>query len=99
MPQSRSTVGVAIIGDGLMAKEHSMALRNVRPVFGDVALEPRLVVIVHPDAERARAAARQYGVEHWATSWQEAIEHPEVDLVDIVTPNILHRDVAIAAAH
>jgi predicted dehydrogenase len=91
-------VGVAIIGDGLMAKEHSMALRNVRPVFGDVALEPRLVVIVHPDAERARAAARQYGVEHWATSWQEAIEHPEVDLVDIVTPNILHRDVAIAAA-
>ena len=28
-------IGVAVIGDGLMAKEHTMALRNVRAVFGD----------------------------------------------------------------
>jgi predicted dehydrogenase len=99
MPQPQRTVGVAIIGDGLMAKEHSMALRNVRPVFGDVAVEPRLVVIVHPDVQRARAAAGRYGVERWATSWQEAVDHPDVDVVDIVTPNLFHHEVAIAAAN
>lgn len=92
------TIGVAVIGDGLMAKEHTMALRNVRPVFGADLPEPRLVVIVHPDADRARSAARQYGVERWTTSWEEAVADPDVDLVDIVTPNIHHRDVAIAAA-
>lgn len=93
-----STLGVAVIGDGLMAKEHTMALRNVRPVFGDVLLEPRLAVIVHPDADRARAAAERYGVERWSTSWEDAVADPAVDLVDIVTPNLHHRDVAIAAA-
>lgn len=92
------TVGVAVIGDGLMAKEHTMALRNVRPVFGPGLPEPRLAVIVHPDAERARTAALQYGVERWTTSWAEAVADPEVDLVDIVTPNVHHRDVSIAAA-
>lgn len=92
------TLGVAIIGDGLMAKEHSMALRNVRAVFGGGTPEARLVVIVHPDPERARAAAEQYGVERWTTSWQDAVDDPEVGLVDIVTPNIHHRDVALAAA-
>ncbi|WP_308799851.1 Gfo/Idh/MocA family protein [Agromyces silvae] len=95
---TRSSLGVAIIGDGLMAKEHSMALRNVRPVFGAGLPEPRLVVIVHPDEARARAAAEQYGVERWTTSWQDAVADPEVDLVDIVTPNLHHRDVAVAAA-
>ena len=92
------SLGVAVIGDGLMAKEHTMALRNVRPVFGAGLPEPRLVVIVHPDADRARSAALQYGVERWTTSWEEAVADPDVDLVDIVTPNMHHRDVAIAAA-
>src|SRR5208337_1353196 len=32
------------------------------------------------------------------TSWREAIDDPDVDIVDIVTPNFLHKDVAIAAA-
>lgn len=92
------TIGVAIIGDGLMAKEHTMALRNVAPVFGNAPVEPRLVVIVHPDPERAAAAAARYGVERWTTSWEEAVADPEVGLVDIVTPNIFHREVAEAAA-
>lgn len=91
-------IGVAIIGDGLMAKEHTMALRNARPVFGDVPLDPVLEVIVHPDPARAEAAARQYGVSRRSTSWEEAVADPAVGLVDIVTPNVFHRDVAIAAA-
>lgn len=91
-------IGVAVIGDGLMAKEHTMALRNVRAVFGDVPLDPVLKVIVHPDPQRAAAAAAQYGVERWSTSWEEAVADPEVGLVDIVTPNVFHREVAVAAA-
>lgn len=92
------TIGVAIIGDGLMAKEHTMALRNVAPVFGAAPVTPRLVMIVHPDAARAEAAAKRYGVERWSTSWQEAVADPEVGLIDIVTPNLFHREVAVAAA-
>ncbi|CAG7616597.1 Gfo/Idh/MocA family protein [Leucobacter soli] len=91
-------IGVAIIGDGLMAKEHSMALRNVAPVFGAAPVEPRLSLIVHPDPARAEAAARRYGVERWSTSWQKAIDDPGIGLVDIVTPNSFHREVAVAAA-
>ena len=93
-----TSIGVAVIGDGLMAKEHTMALRNVRAVFGTDVPQPRLEVIVHPDADRARAAAEQYGVARWSTSWQDAVADPAVDLVDIVTPNIHHRDPALAAA-
>ncbi len=91
-------LGVAVIGDGLMAKEHTMALRNVRAVFGDAPIDPVLEIIVHPDPARAAAAARRYGVRRWSTSWEEAVSDPAVGLVDIVTPNLLHREVAVAAA-
>lgn len=95
---AKRPLGVAIIGDGLMAKEHSMAWRSVQAVYGDVPVEPHLVVIVHPDLTRASAAAAQYGVAKFSTSWEEAIADPDVDVVDIVTPNAFHKDVAIAAA-
>lgn len=90
-------LGVGIIGDGLMAKEHSMAWRNVRAAFGDLSIEPRLVVLVHPDAGRAASAADRYGFERSSTSWVDVVNDPEVDVINIVTPNAFHKDVAIAA--
>ena len=92
------TIGIGLIGDGLMAKEHSMAWRNVRAVFGDLGLEPRLVALVHPALERAQAAAEQYGFERASNSWQDVVGDPEIDVINIVTPNAFHEEVAIAAA-
>ena len=98
MNVQKRTLGIGLIGDGLMAKEHSMAWRSVRAVYGDLPVEPRLVVLVHPDADRAAAAAAQYGFERSSTSWQDVVADPEVDVINIVTPNAFHEEVAIAAA-
>lgn len=89
---------IGMIGDGLMAKEHSMAWRSVRAAYGDIPLDPQLAVLVHPDAGRADRAAAQYGAQRFSTSWRDVTDDPEIDVVDIVTPNAFHKDVAIAAA-
>lgn len=91
------TLGIGIIGDGLMAKEHSMAWRSVRAVYGDLPFEPRLVTLVHPDAGRAADAAARYGFARSSTAWQDVIDDPEIQIVNIVTPNAFHKEVAIAA--
>ena len=95
---SKRPLSIGIIGDGLMAKEHSMAWRNVNAVFGDVPVEPHLAVLVQPNAERARMAAEQYGFARSSTSWQEVVDDLAIDVIDIVTPNVFHREVAVAAA-
>ena len=92
------TLGVAIIGSGLMAKAHTMAWRNVQAVYGDVSVTPRLVILCDATDEIAAAGAAQFGYERWTTSWREAIDDPDFNVVDIVTPNFLHKDIAIAAA-
>jgi predicted dehydrogenase len=96
--QARRSLGVAIIGSGLMAKAHTMAWRNLQAVFGSLPACIRLVVLADATDEFASAGAAQFGYERWTTSWQDAVADPAVDVVDIVTPNFLHKDVALAAA-
>lgn len=94
----RRTLGVAMIGGGLMAKAHTMAWNNVQAAYGDIPADIRLVILADATEELAAAGAAQYGYEHSTASWEEALAHPDVDIVDIVTPNFLHQEVAVAAA-
>ncbi|WP_231930250.1 Gfo/Idh/MocA family protein [Friedmanniella luteola] len=90
-------LGVAMIGSGLMAKSHTMGYRNVESVYGTTPLRPRFTVLADASADLARRGAESLGYERWTTDWREAVVAPEVDVVDIVTPNFLHKEIAMAA--
>lgn len=94
----KQTLGVAIIGSGLMAKAHTLAWRNLQAVYGDIPFEPRLIMLVDATEELAEKGRAQLGYELASADWADAVAHPDVDIIDIVSPNDLHRDVAIAAA-
>ena len=50
------------------------------------------------NAAGVQAARAQLGWQNAATDWQEIVESPLIDIVDIVTPTNLHAEMAIAAA-
>ena len=52
----KPTLGVGIIGSGLMAKAHTMAWRNLQAVYGSIGANIRLVVLV--GRWRARSAGQ-----------------------------------------
>lgn len=93
-----SELNIALIGTGMIGKSHSMAFRNVSTVYGSVPLKPKLAVVCDESEELARQGAETLGFEHWSTDWRAAITDPSIDLVDIVTPNFLHKEMALAAA-
>ena len=90
-------LGVAMIGSGLMAKSHTMGYRNVESVYGRTPFRPRFVVLADAKDDLARTGAESLGYEQWTTDWREAVTAPAVDVVDIVTPNFLHKEIAMAA--
>ncbi len=90
-------LGVAMIGSGLMAKSHTMGYRNVEAVYGSTPFRPRFSVLADAKEDLARAGAESLGYERWTTDWHEAVVDPDVDVVNIVTPNFLHQDIAMAA--
>jgi len=91
-------VNIALIGGGFMGKAHSLAYAAMPMFFWPAPARPIRKVVVDATDELARTAADRYGWERHSSSWQEIVEDPTIDVVDIATPNHLHAEIAIAAA-
>ncbi|MEZ2388808.1 Gfo/Idh/MocA family protein [bacterium RCC_150] len=92
-------VNIALIGGGFMGKAHSLAYAAMPMFFWPAPARPVRKVVVEATDELARTAADRYGWERHSSSWQEIVEDPTIDVVDIATPNHLHAEIAIAAAN
>ena len=57
-----------------------------------------LKTICARNAERAKAFAENWGYETYETDWRRMVESPEIDLMDIASPNDTHLEIAVAAA-
>ncbi len=91
-------LNIGMIGGGFMGKAHALAYAGMPMFFWPAPAIPvrRMIADVSPEmAEHARA---RLGFETAARDWREIIESRDIDVVDIVTPNDSHAEIAIAAA-
>jgi predicted dehydrogenase len=89
-------IGVGIIGTGFMGECHALAFSAVGPTF-EPALRPRLEAVADIDGDAAERARRRFGFARAGADWQELVADPRVELVAITTPNVLHKEMALAA--
>jgi predicted dehydrogenase len=90
-----SEQGFGLIGTGFMGRAHAIALGSVARVFGDITA-PRCVLLADADPGRVAASARELGFERGTSDWRELLDDPNVNVVDICTPNHLHAELAMA---
>ena len=90
------TLRVGLIGYRFMGKAHSNAWRQA-PRFFHLKANVELHTICGRHAAGVQAARAQLGWQKATTDWHEIVESPLIDIVDIVTPNHLHAEMAIAA--
>lgn len=89
---------IGLIGAGFMGKAHASAFKNVALIFGNEPGRPILEIIADVDEQAVAKRAAEFGFPRWTTNWREVVDDPQVDIVDITTPNHLHAEMAIAAA-
>ncbi len=87
---------VALLGSKFMGRAHSNAWMSVGKYFPDAGTAD-LHTVAARNAEDLERFADAWGWSAWTTDWREAATHPEVDLVDVATPNDVHAEQAIAA--
>lgn len=85
-----------LIGTGFMGKAHAIALRSVATVFPDVPA-PGLECLVDSEKAKAQQLAAAWGFTRASDDWLALCQEPGIDVVDICTPNHLHKDMALAA--
>lgn len=91
-------LNIGLIGAGFMAKAHSIAYAGMPMFFWPAPAIPVKKLLVDINEEVARDSAMKLGFESYDTDWRKIIDDPEIDIVDICTPNNVHAEIAIAAA-
>lgn len=91
------SLGIGVIGMGWMGMAHSRAYRNLPDRFYDSGIRPRLIICADDVAARAQQAQEALGFAESTTDWHAVINHPEVQVVNIASPNYLHLEMVRAA--
>ncbi len=94
---AKKQLRVGMIGYGFMGRAHSNAYKQVGQFFPSQH-EVVLKAACARDAEKIKAFANQWGYESTETDWRKLIERKDIDVVDICTPNNMHKEIALAAA-
>jgi predicted dehydrogenase len=92
-----TTINVGVIGMGWMGSAHSRSYKGVMDRFYDKGLRARLVMCADEVEARAKEVGDRLGFEQFTTDWHDIINHPEIEAVDITSPNFLHKEMALAA--
>jgi myo-inositol 2-dehydrogenase/D-chiro-inositol 1-dehydrogenase len=82
---------VALLGTGFIAQIHAESYQRFVP-------DAEVVAVCSRSAARAEAFARQHGISHWFSDFDDAIARSECDVVDVCVPTAFHARLAIAAA-
>ena len=85
------TVTVAVIGAGFAGNFHCNAYQKINTV------QIRLKTIVDNQTERAEALKERWGFEVATSDYDSVLADPEIDLIDITLPPVLHVPFAIRA--
>ena len=90
------TLRIGLIGTGYMGKAHAIALQMVGTVF-PLTARPVCELVADINLELAQQQAQLLGFRRATDDWRQLVNDPAVDIVDICSPNYLHKDMARAA--
>jgi predicted dehydrogenase len=96
MTDTRTELGIGMVGYAFMGAAHSQAWRTA-PAFFDLPLRPRLRAICGRNEDAAGEVARRFGWESVETDWRALLTRDDIDVIDICTPGNTHAEIAIAA--
>lgn len=95
---SKKKIGVGLISVGWMGNLHTHAYKSIGRVYPELNVEIDLVMAADTSEDRARYAKEVLGFRESTNDYHEVLNHPDIDIVSICSPNFLHKEMGIAAA-
>ena len=89
---------IGLIGYGGIGRVHAMGLRDIPFHYGLPADQIQIAGVATTRPETAQKAAREIGCDFATADYRELRARPDIDIVDVTTPNNSHAEIVIAAA-
>ena len=93
----RKALNIGLVGCGFMGRAHSNAFRQVLRFF-DTPYDLVLKSVCSRSGDNAARFATKWGYQSVDTDWRVLVARPDIDLIDIASPNDTHAEIAVAAA-
>lgn len=87
-----------MIGYGGIGRVHALAYRSLPYHYGLPASAVQVAAVATSRAETAAAAAAEIGCDIYTADYRELLARPDIDAVDVCTPNRAHEEIVVAAA-
>ena len=88
----KTELRIGLLGFGFMGKTHAFAVSNLPYFCGDLPFRATIRGVCTRSMEKSRAVAEEFGFAVATDNEDDLINDPEIDIIDICTPNILHAD-------
>lgn len=85
-----SEVGIGVVGTGMWANNVHLAAYQEHP-------KASLVSVYDVNREAAERTAKRFGAESVAGSYEELLARDDIDVIDVITPNVTHAPLVLAA--
>lgn len=87
---TEDSIGVGIIGCGRIFDLHMLGYEGRE--------DARVVAVADINREACEQRCQRYGIPRAYADYRELLDDPDIDLVEILTPHHLHREMSLAAA-
>ncbi len=94
----RRRLGIGVIGFGWMGQAHSRSAARIASLFPEREFDVDLIICGDNVPTRRVEAVEGFGFRQATADWCEVVGHPDVDVVYVTAPNMLHEQLTVAAA-
>ena len=95
---TRRRLGIGVVGFGWMGQAHSRSAARIAALFPERTFDTDLVLCADNVPASREKAVDGFGFREATDDWKAVVEHPDVDVVYVTAPNMMHEPVAVAAA-
>lgn len=90
-------IRIAILGMGFMGKAHAYGYGNLNLYYNNLPYKAVLHTVYTREPSKADGLKEMYGFRHATSDYESLFNNPEIDVIDICTPNALHKDAILRA--
>ena len=94
----RRRIGVGVVGFGWLGQAHSRSLLRIPTLIADRSFDPQLIACSDMLPARLDEAVTSFGFKRATPEWRAVVDDPDVEVVYIAAPNMLHVQLVEAAA-
>lgn len=89
--------GIGMIGFGFMGKAHTYGYKTIPFYYNDLPFKTKLIGVCTAHQNTAEKAKELHGFEFATTDINDILSNKAIDIVNICTPNLYHKDDIIKA--